>query len=686
MLSHAHGVLLEKCTQVITANKSLSIANSTTEATLNFLRSEVGVLKSETVAAENALSFSRSSNGSLRSRNAKLLEKIASLTTANKSLEAANTTLHHEKQAADQEYATASEERGSALKDAQDSRQRIKELQEFKRQYESSQTEMKELKDDQRKLKNLQTSFDALSVDHNQAKSQVEKLQEELVGLRKHPATIKKQEEELKNAEGLRQKLEDQLLQANARGARVEELERALRVKNESISSLQRQLEAMKEVEQQLKESTTEINRLSKELETLEEKDQEIQQLREETGRITDLSQELKTQKEEIQAKVQVINDLRQQLELSQPKGQPTAQKAGAGEARGLDEFFFASQESDISFLQSQKRPDGGALLTAPGAQAKQRRVADRSGMAPKPRTRTLDPPEPSQTSLNAFVDFVRDSQQGPVIENVGDGPKVGRRSLATSPLTQLDSDEIAALSPDSQEEESQEPEIPETVPMDLIVVDAPDSQRSSPSKRGNSLVRPSSAMTDDLFKQHARNLEAASSFGSRSYLPEVQDSLLRHGHPMSTERSTIDPQDLILPPYTTPRHQNKANADRSPKTPAPQGLVSAIPVSGGSSTGIRHHPNSAVKRKAEGPTSPAKRTRLNPANYDNLIIPTPKPSALKQMGSGRSSAGPSRRVASGSSIVGTSAPAPGRTQKAVKPKRKNSRNDKYEKQFNGAT
>jgi hypothetical protein len=683
MLSHAHGMLLEKCTQIITANKSLSIANSTTEATLNFLRSEVGVLKSETVAAENALSFSRSSNGSLRSRNAKLLEKIASLTTANKSLEAANITLHREKQAAEQEYATASEERGSALKDAQDSRQRIKELQEFKRQYESSQTELEELKDDQRKLKNLQTSFDALSANHNQAKSQVAKLQEELVGLRKHPATIKKQEEELNNAKDLRQKLEDKLLQANAKGARVEELERALRVKNESISSLRRQLEAKKGVEQQLKESTTEINRLSKELETLEEKDQEIQRLRDETGRVTDLLQELKTQKEEIQAKVQVINDLRQQLELSQPKGQATAQKADIGEARGLDEFVFPSQESDISFLQSQK-PDGGALLTAPGAQAKQRRVADRSGMAPKPRTRTLDPLEASQTSLDAFVDFVPDSQQGPVIENVGDGPKVGGQFLATSPLTQLDSDEIAALSPGSQEEAFQEPEIPETVPQDLIVVDAPDLQRSSPSKRGNSLVRPSSAMTDDLFKQHAKNLEAAPSFGSRSYLPEIQDSLLRHGHPMSRERSTIDPQDLILPPYTTPRHQNKANADRSPKIPAPQGLVAAIPVSGGSS--IRHHPNSAVKRKAEGPASPAKKTRLNPANYDNLIIPTPKPSTLKQMSSGKSSAGPSRRVASGSSIVGTSAPAPGKTQKAAKPKRKNSRNDKYEKQFNDLT
>jgi hypothetical protein len=692
MLSHAHAVLLEKCTKAITANKSLSIANSTTEATVHFLRSKIGVLKSEKLAADKALSLSRSSNGSLKIHNAKLQEKNASLTTTNKSLEAANTKLQREKQAAEQGYATAREERGSALKDAQDSRQRFEELQQFKQKYESSQAELIALRDEQRKLSNLQTWFDSLNVEHNAVKTQMKKLRE-------HPATIKMLREQNKNAKDVQQKLEDQLLQANARGSRVEELEKALHAKKEAISNLQREIESKKRIEQQLKESTTEKDRLSEELalaqknshdvqkllerqnrlgENLKQKEPEIKQLRKEAGRVTELSQQLKSQSGEVQAKDQVAQDLRQQLELMKQEGQATTPTARVGAVMGLDGFTFPSPDSDTCFLQSQK-PDGEAILTKPAAQSKQRKVADRSSAATKTRARTLNSPEASQASFSAFVDFVPDSQQEPIAGDVDDRVDIGGRSVATSPLTELDSDEIAALSPDNEEQESLEPEIPETVSLGLIVVDV---ARSSPSKRGNSLVRPSSAMTDDLFKQHAKNLETASSFGSRSYLPEIEDSLLRHGHPMSTERPTIDPHDLILPQYTTPRRHNKMSADRDLKTPAAPAFVSAIPVSGGSSS--RHPPNSAVKRKAEGSASPAKKTRLNSANYDNLKITTPKPSAPKQVGSSKSSAGLSRRTATGSSILGTSAPAPGKTQKAAKPKRKNSRNDKYEKQFNG--
>jgi hypothetical protein len=693
MLSHAHAVLLEKCTKAITANKSLSIANSTTEATICFLRSKIGVLKSEKVAADKALSLSRSSNGSLRTHNAELQEKNASLTTAKKSLEAENTNLQRGKQVAEQEYATAREELSSALKDAQDSRQRFEELQHFKQKYESSQAELIALQNGQRKMSNLQTSFDSLIAEHNAAKSQMKKLEEELVELREHPATIKRLREQNKNAQDGLQKLEDQLLQVNASGSRVEELEKSLRAEKESIGNLQREIESKKGLEQQLKESTTEKDRLSEELalaqknfhdvqkllerqnrvnEDLKQKEREIKQLRKEAGRVTELSQQLKSQNGEVQAKDQVAQELRQQ------EGQATTPTASAGAVMGLDGFTFPSRDPDISFLQSQK-PDGEAILTKPAAQSKQSRVADRSGAATTTRARTLNPPEASQASFSAFIDFVPDSQQGPIADNVGDRLEVGRRSVATSPLTELDSDEIAALSPDNEEQQSLEPEIPETVPLDLIVVDVAPS---SPNKRGNSLVRPSSAMTDDLFKQHAKNLETASSFGSRSYLPEIEDSLLRHGHPMSTERSTIDPQDLIIAQYTTPGRHNKMSVDRDLKTPAAPAFVSAIPVSGGSSS--RHPPNSAVKRKAEGPASPARKARLNPANYDNLKITTPKLSAFKQAGSSKSSAGLSRRTATRSSIVGTSAPASGKTQKAAKPKRKNSKNDKYEKQFNG--
>jgi hypothetical protein len=97
-----------------------------------------------------------------------------------------------------------------------------------------------------------------------------------------------------------------------------------------------------------------------------------------------------------------------------------------------------------------------------------------------------------------------------------------------------------------------------------------------------------------------------------------------------------------------------------------------------------QHQPNSAVKRRIEpeaeknAPQENTKRLKRRPPNHE---VTTPQHRTSTQPAQPTSPRG-SGRWRKSSSVVGTNAPAPGKSQRSSRPTRKGSRQDRYSSRF----
>lgn len=717
LLAQAYETLQRELERVTTANLSTKKAESSTEATIRFLRSQIESLQVENNMGQDERKSLKSTNASLISTSEELRQTIETLSKTRSSLQSTNSKLQRDKQNLEQQFDSVQEQRDSALKDAEDAKRLVQQLQPFQSLYESSTREVGALMEDSRKYGILQTKFDSLNAENVEVNSKLSGLREKAAHASKYPALIEELTAKVSGAKVEHQKLEGKLRQAFMKGDRADELEKELASKTELIRTLQGELDAQSKVEQQFEATTKAKDRLSNELtlvkknlvdarqqleandrlsEQLKERNEEIHELRQQADRVQELSQQLAARNEELKAKDADITTLRAQTERNKRESQPSVQHIDSNSIPALNDIEFPSQQTNISFFQSQRSQTENKTRESNGNDAgeikdrTQRKAADRSGV--QGSVRFVNLPKCSQVSSTGSTDFVPNSQlEPPITNNRGsNGPfEVPEQSRSTSPLTELNSDNIAAIADVKQDEESHEPEIPETLQHDIGLADI---DAFSPTKRSNGTVRPSSAMTEDLFKQHAKNFDFANDLSPQGAFAEIQDSVSRHGHPVSIMRSTVNPQNLLLDQgtksaisQTRPKqYGNGTHFEQRMSTPAPPARATPTIQTTPASDPSRHQPNSAIKRSAEGIFQPTKRVRRDPQILENSKTTlSKKANPFAQPAEGKSNASSSRK---GGSIVGTSGPVTGKTQKVAKPKRKNPKNDKYAHRFKTAT
>jgi hypothetical protein len=605
-------------------------------------------------------------------------------------------------------------------------------LRDLKTLYEAARKEAEEVVSTRSELHTLRQQFDILQQEGKTKTAEVSTLQRKLSETEKFPAIIEELSTKISNASAQEEDLRNKLDEASTKAAQVDDLRAELSSTNATIEKLQADLTTGRQSQQQLRVLVEEKDRLTQDLtgarreleiaqqqlqtraeleNRLRQKEEEVTRLQQIAARMEKLSQDLDAQKGESQEKDLQIASLRAELDRVKVESQDAAahgqRSIGGARPDELEELL--TQHSDISFLQTHQSqrdaqvPDGPVLNQNENTIGLRpdRRVADRSTLQQRVEQPGVQvPPVLNSTppvSTNG-TDVVPDSQIDAHVRDalgIGNPRHTGMR--ASSPLSSIHSDIEDDLSDGSEGNQSSPPEIPETLQDGLLLCKPPQPSQSQleplPDQERNTIRPSSSAMSEDLFKQHANHLTVTTDPRRRtSRIDRTQDTsgIVRgHGHPVSDFQTTMAPQSLqfyalgpVSSQYISPKHlRSGTQFGEHQSMPALNLGTDADRMDQTTPTLQRdkHQPNSAMKRKSDGEVPRPKRFERN---YQNLDVRPPPRSSIQGALSSTQTKPSTPRHRQGGSVVSTPAPAPGRTQKVNKQKRTNSKRDKYGERF----
>ncbi len=727
------------------ANDKLTSENKSLQSSIESLQSTSETQKSANRLLSETIETPRAADETSKSTNESLQSTINSLQSGNKTLNSSNESLQssndslqstNEKLQTDvrntrQEQEKPQRQLEEALQGAQGAKEARTQLKVLESRCEQADREIKQLLAAESQLSELRQRFELQQKDLDSSNTDVSRLREQLANAEKYPAIIEELNSRVKHAEAETKGLREALNEATAKVAELDDLQKRLASMGATIEKLGSEVSASCEARKQLAAVSVEkvgllqdLSRVRSDLEVAQEQIQksvgleerlrkqheEIAQLRPQADRAQQLSQTLAALKQESQQKDSCIASLLVNLDRTKAESQGSADAHATNpepQLTDLDEF--ATQQSQISFLQTSQTRRRNASQSRRSqdqyanhiAERPQRRVADRSA----PQEPVLPPPRLSQSDFKGSqpqstnsTDLVPNSQTDAHIRDALGMDELDHGDHGDlSPLSAVQSDDEEPIGEGPEKGGSSQGEIPETL-QDTI---GPfqrgrghQTQNGTIIDRDLNLARPSSsAASVDLFKQHETNLEAATHpwEDSQPYsnAPDQSRSIRGHGHPKPTSQSIVAPGQLDINSFSAlPAGKISPKTTRSGTqfserftTPTPessfghvQGMMNITPTM----PKERHQPNSAVKRSAEGDGPPAKRLERHP---ERLAVRKPsKPTNHSASDPSQSKTMPGSRK--GGSVVGTPAPAPGKTQKSSKAIRKHSKKDKYSAKF----
>ena len=661
---------------------------------------------------------------------AQLKQELETLQQSHKTLQSTSQIAESDAEKLRQENERLHGELDIALEQSSGAENLKEQLKDVQARCEQANKEVEQLRISRSELRELRERSEVQQKDAESKTADFIRLQQQLIATEKYPATIENLNKDLKTAEHDVKSLQKKLTEATAKAAQVGDLQARLSSTTTSVEQLEMEVNAARETGQKLEAVSKEkddladdVTKLRNDLATaqqqiqknagleecLRERDEEIVRLRQQADRAQALSESLSAQSEESQQKESEIATLRGELQRIKAESQESAgAQAINANSQPAELEGFATQQSNISFLQeSQTRhPNGGRsnVHDHPGTQdveRPQRKVADRSAQRnPTRPLRQLSPTdlEGSQPQSTSSTNVVPNSQMDTHLrEALGMYEADDNNHQGSLPQSAAGNDNEGHSGRGTEEDGSSHPEIPETLQDNLRALQEAKglpNQTDTLADREINAARPSSSATSvDLFKQHENNLDAAAQpwMGSQPNVktPDQSRSIRGHGHPKSTSQSTIAPNQLhfdsinavsarVISPKSTrsgmPFRERFVTPTREFGPGHVQGTMEITPPIHKE----RHQPNSAVKRSAEGDGPPAKRLERHP---ERLAVRMPsKPTNHLASDSSQSNVTPASRK--GGSVVGTPAPAPGKSQKSARAPRKSSKRDKYSAKF----
>ncbi|OQV08369.1 hypothetical protein CLAIMM_12656 [Cladophialophora immunda] len=481
----------------------------------------------------------------------------------------------------------------------------------------------------------------------------------------------------------------------NLRGqlSEQEALEKRLQQKITEIAVLESALAAAQIQATRLNEVETENSSLKEDVDSLTA---DLGRLNEQCTQIAPLQgtiREKDSQITELQKDLALFNDLTEQLKNLRAEVQENEKQQ-------------ASMQQEILSLEaviSNAKLDGDEA----NHNQRQRRVADRSGNAKDRYHNQL--PLTRQHSNGGGVQFL--NVDSPLRSNP---PGPTNSPIAVVPETQIEIHESPPIDPDSfvlSADQGQEDSRSELAPIpnddgeaDLdevinhalnLITSRHDRSQIEVWSKGTSSIRRS---------QGAVEQPPSSSYGSQSdqmlldQVSQDEDQGPNDFDSTETGPTFVVPGSKVRPKQgPSPRRLRSELRGRNRRFTASPDTSAEFEGNRASTPAImreRYQPNSAAKRRMEPENDEDKIPPENPKRLKrttaNLEARKPPPASPKQRVDKSSSRGAiSFRKSSngrGSSIVGTNAPGPGKSQRSAKPARKGSRQDKYATRFGAET
>ena len=571
-------------------------------------------------------------------------------------------------------------------------------FQKRETQFEHLQTELKEATTTASKVPQLKRNVDKLSKEKSELenwleqattdvtnasvlRSQIREKDVELTELHDKISEMTEVQEQLQDSRLVKQKLKQQL---DAAKDRLAAIEAELQSKDHLEIDLQQREAQVVELQEQAKKAAEVAAELEATQVQYQLKDEQMAFLQREVQRFEQESQEAQ---HVLEGLPQHIVDLLLSHEPFRSKLQHRSRTTGNGpETREDAPSEVAAASGEVESLASQRPRRRAANRAATSQVGARPRAAAAGGNLP-------------QADLPDEVDVVPDSQQT-ILPKDSLGPS-GQKEVLEQSSQLSDPPEDEALEQDLQDVADGASHIDGR---EIRVKFSQESRMRPPMHRHSSDLRPSSSMSVDLFRQHASSLSGPSR--ARRFpqpadgSPGLEPSETDHGHPELSPSSGSSTEELEIPEtYEMPETIDPAVLEPSPRrlrdgtqlglrlTPLPEPSANPRNLTTPARVQERHQPNSAAKRSAqdeperphESTNGKKQRLKRKPENLD--LPPAIRSSLPGRPGSQASSSGPAARK--GGSVVGTSAPTPGKSRRSTKSISKNTRTNKYAARFN---
>ena len=606
------------------------------------------------------------------------------------------------------------------------------ELETAKRERESALVEVTGLKSKLFAVGNISAELAAMTERTRERNTELELLQSELSEARTMASKVSPLKESMETLSTEKSELEHRLEQATTKAADTCVLRSQNREKDVELSDLHNRLSEMNEVQEQLQKSLLVKQKLMQQLDAakdrlaateaelpsrdqleidLKQREAQLVELQQQVNKSGEVAAELEAIQVEYQLKDEQIVSLQREAQKSEQESRE-AQQALEGLPQHVVDLLM-SHEPFCSSFQHRGRTTRNTPKTAendhgeaePGteeadgfaSQRPQRRVANRSATSQigAGSHASAAGGHLSQADMPDDVDLVPDSQQI-VLPNGSLGPSGQKEVLEqSSPLSDPHGDED--LEQDLQD-----------VADGASHIDGRETQMrfsqgshvKAPMHRNSSDKRPSSSMSVDLFRQHASGLSGSSRAQKLPHnmhsSPGLEPSETDHGHPELSQSSGSPIEELEIPEtYKSPQTIDPAVLEPSPRrlrdgtqlgvrlTPLPESSADPRNLTTPARVYERHQPNSAAKRSAQDePEHPSESKKQRLKRRADRLAPRPtiRSSSFSNPDSQPSTSGPAAR--NGGSVIGTSAPTPGKTQRSTKSTRKTTQTNKYAARF----
>ena len=567
-----------------------------------------------------------------------------------------------------------------------------------------------------------ETEFELLQIELNEARTTASRVPQ----LKQNVEKLSKEKSELENW----------LEQATTDVTNAGVLRSQIREKDVELTELHDKVSELTEVQEQLQESRLVKQKLKQQLDAakdrlaaieaelqskdhleidLQQRETQVVELQQQAKKAGEVAAELEATQVQYQIKDEQMASLQREVQRFEQESQE-AQYVLEGLPQHVVDLLL-SHEPFRSRLQHRSRTTGNGPETCEDAHCEvdsgageaeslaskrpRRRAANRSvrNQVGAYSRAAADAGHLPQADLPDEVDVVPDSQQIAVPKG-SLGPSAQKEVLEHS--SQLsDPPEDEALEQDLQDVADGASHIDGR---ETRMKFSQESRMSAPMHRQSSELRPSSSMSVDLFRQHASGLSGPSRVRKfpqpADGSPGLEPSETDHGHPDLSPSSGSSTEELEIPEtYEMPETIDPAVLEPSPRrlrdgtqlglrlTPLPEPSANPRNLTTPARVQERHQPNSAAKRSAqdepecphEATNSKKQRLKRKPENLD--LPPAVRSSVPGRPSSQLSSSG--QAVRKGGSVVVTSAPTPGKSQRNTKSSKKNKGTNKYAARFN---